>query len=91
MTDNADITGGDNAQTVAAGQLRAFIERRERLEEDKATIGEDIKALHVELKGTGFDLRAFNEMIKLRKLDKAERDEREALRDLYGHALGVFS
>lgn len=91
MTDKADINGGDNSQTVAAGQLRALIERRERLEEEKATIGEDIKALNAEAKSAGFDMRAFNEMIKLRKLDKAERDEREALRDLYGAALGVFS
>lgn len=91
MSDKADIDGGDNAKAVAVGQLRAFIERRERLDADKKAIAEDIKALHAELKGTGFDLRAFNEMVKLRKLDKAERDEREALRDMYGQALGVFS
>ena len=91
MNDTADIKGGDNSQVVAAGQLRAFIERRERLDTDKEAIAEDIKALHAELKGSGFDLRTFNEMIKLRKLDKAERDEREAMRDLYGAALGVFS
>lgn len=85
-----DIKGGDNSQTVAAGELRAFVERRERLEEDKKAIADDIKELHAELKGRGYDLRTFNEMVKLRKLDKAERDEREALRDLYGHALGCF-
>lgn len=90
MTDTPEIDGGNNSSTVAAGQLRAFIERRERLEEDKSAISEDIKELHVELKGSGFDLKAFNEMVKLRKLDKAERDEREAMRDLYGHALGIF-
>lgn len=91
MNDTADIAGGDNAQTVAAGQLRAFIERRERLEEEKATIGEDIKELNLEIKSSGFDMRAFNEMVKLRKLDKAERDEREAIRSMYGEALGVFA
>lgn len=91
MTENADIKGGDNSQTVAAGQLRAYIERRERLDADKQEIADDIKELHTEMKGAGFDLRAFNEMVKLRKLDKAERDEREAMRDLYGAALGVFS
>ncbi|MBZ9706108.1 DUF2312 domain-containing protein [Mesorhizobium sp. ESP7-2] len=86
-----DIKGGDNAQTVAAGQLRALIERRERLDEDKQAISDDTKELHKEVKSAGFDLRTFNEMVKLRKLDKAERDEREALRDLYGSALGCFS
>lgn len=85
-----DIKGGANSQTVAAGQLRAMIERRERLEEDKQAIADDIKELNAEVKAVGFDLRTFNEMVKLRKLDKAERDEREALRDLYGHALGCF-
>lgn len=90
MNDTPDIEGGANSATVAAGQLRAFVERRERLESDKADIAEDIKALHAELKGLGYNMRAFNEMVKLRKLDKAERDEREALRDTYAAALGVF-
>jgi uncharacterized protein (UPF0335 family) len=90
VADNPDIEGGANSATVAAGQLRAFIERRERLEEEKATIGEDIKELNAEVKGMGYNMRAFNEMVKLRKLDKAERDEREAMRNLYGEALGVF-
>jgi uncharacterized protein (UPF0335 family) len=88
--DNPDIKGGANSATVAAGQLRAFIERRERLEAEKATIGEDIKELNAEVKSMGYNMRTFNEMVKLRKLDKAERDEREAMRNLYGEALGVF-
>ncbi len=90
MTDTADIKGGDNAQTVAKALLTAFVERRERLEEAKSEITEDIKELHAELKGNGLDLRTFNEMIKLRKLDKKERDERESMREIYGLALGVF-
>ena len=85
-----DLKGGDNAQTVAAAELRAFVERRERLEADKAEIGEDIKELNAEVKGHGYDMKTFNEMIKLRKLDADERAEREALRDLYGSALGIF-
>lgn len=86
-----EVTGGDNEKAVAVGQLRAFIERRERLEEDKAAIAEDIKALNQEIKSAGFDLRTYNEMVKLRKLDKAKRDEREALRETYAEALGVFA
>lgn len=89
-TDNPDIDGGHNAGPVAKDQLWAFIERRERLEEEKAALSEDIKELNAEVKGSGFDMKTFNEMIKLRKLDKLERDEREALRDMYGHALGIF-
>ena len=85
-----DLKGGNNAHTVAAAELRAFIERRERLEADKAEIGEDIKELNAEVKGRGYDMKMFNEMIKLRKLDADERAEREALRDLYGSALGIF-
>ena len=85
-----DLMGGDNAQTVAAAELRAFVERRERLEADKAEIGEDIKELNAEVKSRGYDMKTFNEMIKLRKLDSDERAEREALRDLYGSALGIF-
>lgn len=90
MADKPEIDGGNNSSTVATGQLRAYIERRERLEEDKASISDDIKALNAEIKGNGFDMKTFNDMVKLRKLDLAERQEREALRDLYGHALGIF-
>ena len=81
----------ETSQTVAAGQLRALIERIERLEEEKKAVADDIREVKAEAKGTGFDIRALNEMLKLRKLDKAERDEREAMRDLYGTALGVFA
>lgn len=90
MTDNPDIAGGDNAHRVAADQLRSFIERVERLEEEKKTIAEDIKEVKTEAKAAGYDMKAFAEMLKLRKLDKAERQEREALRQMYGEALGVF-
>ena len=85
-----DLKGGDNAQTVAAAELRAFVERRERLEADKAEISEDIKELNAEVKGRGYDMKVFNEMVKLRKMAADERAEREALRDLYGSALGIF-
>ena len=85
-----DLKGGDNAQTVAAAELRAFVERRERLEADKAEISEDIKELNAEVKGRGYDMKVFNEMVKLRKLDADERAAREALRDLYATSLGIF-
>ncbi len=79
----------DNSQTVAAGQLRAFIERIERLEEEKKTIADDIKEVFAEAKGTGFDTKAVRTIIRLRKKDQAERQEEEAILDLYKAALGM--
>lgn len=91
MSQNADINGGDNANRVAADQLRAFCERIERLTEEKQTITDDIKAVVDEAGGRGYDKKTLREMVKLRAMDKADRDEREALRQTYGEALGVFS
>jgi uncharacterized protein (UPF0335 family) len=85
----ADDITSDSAQTVAAGQLRAFIERIERLEEEKKTISDDIKEVFAEAKGTGFDTKAMRTIIRLRKKDQAERQEEEAVLDLYLAALGM--
>jgi uncharacterized protein (UPF0335 family) len=79
----------ESSQTVAAGQLRAFIERIERLEEEKQTIADDIKDVYAEAKGTGFDTKAVRTIIRLRKKDQAERQEEEAILDLYKAALGM--
>lgn len=79
----------ETSQTIAAGQLRAFIERIERLEEEKQTISEDIKEVYAEAKGTGFDTKAMRAIIRLRKKDQAERQEEKAILDLYLHALGM--
>lgn len=93
MTNNGlDLPGAnvtDASQTIAAGQLRAFIERIERLEEEKKTISDDIKEVYAEMKGTGFDVKAVKAIIKLRKMDKAEREESDAIRELYMTALGM--
>lgn len=79
----------ETTQTVAAGQLRAFIERVERLEREKKTIADDIKEVYAEMKGTGFDTTAVRELIKLRKQDQEKRQEKEAILDLYKSALGM--
>ncbi len=79
----------ESSQTVAAGQLRAFIERIERLEEEKKTIADDIKDVYAEMKGTGFDTKAVRAIIRMRKQDQAERQEAEAILDLYMNALGM--
>jgi len=82
-------TGEATVNTIAAGQLRAFIERIERLEEDKATIAEDIKEVYAEAKGNGFHTKAIRTIVRLRKQDQAERQEEEAILDLYKAALGM--
>ena len=79
----------ETSQTVAAGQLRAFIERVERLTEEKKTIADDIKEVYAEMKGTGFDTKAVRVLIRLRGMDQAERQEAEAILDLYKSALGM--
>lgn len=79
----------ETSQTVAAGQLRALIERIERLEEEKKTIADDIKEVYAEAKGTGFDTAAIRQLVRLRKKDQAERQEEEAILDLYKAALGM--
>ncbi len=76
-------TGG-----VAAERLRSFLERVERLEEEKATIMNDIKEVYAEAKGEGYDTKILRQIIRLRKMDRADRQEQEALLDLYLSALG---
>ena len=83
-----DITG-DSVQAIAVGQLRAFIERVERLEEEKGTISEDIKEVFAELKGSGFDTKAVRAIIRARKKEAHERQEEEAMIQLYMDALGM--
>jgi uncharacterized protein (UPF0335 family) len=74
---------------IAAGQLRSFVERIERLEEEKKGIADDIRDVFAEAKGSGFDTKVMRQVIRLRKKDLAERQEEEALLDLYLHALGM--
>jgi len=90
LADNPDIDGGDNAQTVAAGQLRAFIERVERLEEEKRTIADDIKQVYSEMKATGFDTKTVRKIVRMRKMDQAQRQEEAAITELYLAALGML-
>lgn len=82
-----DVT--DTSQTVAAGQLRAFVERIERLNEEARAIGDDKKEIFAEAKGTGFDTKAIKQLIRLRRMDPAARQEEESILDLYKAALGM--
>jgi uncharacterized protein (UPF0335 family) len=79
----------DNNGGVAAGELRQFIERVERLEEEKAALQEDISSVMAELKGRGYDVKAVRAILKLRKQDPDERQEAEAILELYLNALGM--
>lgn len=85
--ENDDTTS--EAQTIAVGQLRSFIERIERLESEKKTIGDDIKEVYAELKGSGFDSKVVRTIIRLRKKEDHERQEEEAMLQLYMDALGM--
>lgn len=78
-----------NTGGVAASQLKSFVERIERLEEEKKGIADDIRDVFAEAKGQGFDTKVMRQVIRLRKKDVAERQEEEALLDLYLHALGM--
>ena len=80
----------DGPAGVTADQLKQFVERIERLEEEKQTIADDIKDVYAEAKGTGYDTKIMKQVIRIRKLDKAEREEQEALLDLYLSALGML-
>ena len=70
-------------------QLKAFIERIEKLEEEKANLAFDIKEVYLEAKHSGFDVKALREVIKIRKQDQREREELEAITELYLAALGM--
>ena len=83
-----DIT--ETSQTVAAGQLRALIERIERLEEEKKTISDDIRDVYAEAKGNGFDVKALRTIVRMRKQDANERAEEETILETYMQALGML-
>ncbi len=75
----------------AAGQLKSLIERVERLEEEKAALTADIREVYAEAKGNGFDTKIMRQVVRMRRLDRAERQEQEAVLDLYLSALGMRS
>jgi uncharacterized protein (UPF0335 family) len=75
----------------AKDHLRAFIERIERLEEEKAALAEDIREVYAEAKSSGFDTKAIRAIIRIRKQDDHERMEQEALLATYMHALGMIA
>jgi len=104
MSDVDDLVGGNlrhnnktnggptvNSDSVAQDQLKAFVERIERLEEEKQAIAGDIKEVYAEAKGNGFDTKVLRKIIAIRKQDHNERMEQQALLELYLAALGMAS
>ena len=91
MPDTALNTGPADPSTSesSAQRLKSFVERIERLEEEKAGIAADIKEVFAEAKGTGFDTKIMRQVVRMRKLDKADFQEQEAVLDLYLNALGM--
>ena len=76
--------------SVARDQLRTIVERIERLEEEKKAIADDIKDVYAEAKANGFDAKTLRKVVSLRKIEVAERQEQEAMLDLYLSALGML-
>ncbi|MGZ5987425.1 MAG: DUF2312 domain-containing protein [Rhizomicrobium sp.] len=96
--DNPRAVPGDNSAGVeqaatkfAKDQLKAIVERIERLTEEKDSIGSDIRDVYAEAKGNGFDVKALRAVIRLRAQDANERAEHEAILETYMHALGIFA
>jgi uncharacterized protein (UPF0335 family) len=78
------------ATKFAKDQLKAIIERIERLEEEKKTISDDIRDVYAEAKGNGFDVKALRTIVRLRKQDEGERQEQETILETYMQALGML-
>lgn len=85
---NASFETADVLTAAAQGQLRTIIDRINRLEQDKEAVMQDIKEVYAEAKGGGYDTKALRKVIRLLKMDRAKRQEEEAIMDLYLSALG---
>jgi len=89
MPATASAEKEQRATRFAKDQLKAFVERIERLEEEKKATSDDIRDVYAEAKGTGFDTKALRTIVRLRKLNTDERREQQEVLDTYLHALGM--
>lgn len=85
----ADIKAPDDVAGIAGERLKQFIEKIERLEEEKAGIGADVRDVYAEAKSTGFDAKVIRQIVRLRKMDRNDRQEQEELLELYKAAIGM--
>lgn len=74
---------------IAADRLRSFVERIERLEEERTALGADVREVYSEAKSVGFDTKILRQVVRLRKMDSADREEQEELLTIYKEALGI--
>jgi uncharacterized protein (UPF0335 family) len=88
-TNEPSLPAGDNARGIAADRLKSFIERIERLEEERTTIAWGVKEVYSEAKSSGFETKIMRQIIRLRKQDAQERAEQEQLLDVYKQAIGM--
>lgn len=91
MATHESESKSESKTRFAKDQLKAFVERIERLEEEKKSIADDIRDVYAEAKSNGFDVKALREVIKLRKQDAGERHEHELILETYLNALGMLS
>jgi uncharacterized protein (UPF0335 family) len=91
MPATASAAKDQPATRFAKDQLKAFVERIERLEEEKKTSSDDIREVYAEAKGNGYDVKALRTIVRLRKQDVEERKEEEAVLETYMHALGMLN
>jgi uncharacterized protein (UPF0335 family) len=89
MPDGSAVSKKAKAGAISADRLKSFVERIEKLEEERHAIGGDIRDVYSEAKGVGYDVKTMRRLVSLRKMDAAERDEQETLLDTYKHALGM--
>jgi uncharacterized protein (UPF0335 family) len=89
-TTTAAAKDGEAVHRFAKDQLKAFVERVERLEEEKKAIADDVRDVYAEAKANGFDVKALRAVVRLRKQDVDERKEQEAILETYLHALGML-
>ena len=88
MADIGHNSGTSNVGGIAGDRLKSFIERIERLEEERTAIAGDIREVYAEAKAVGFDNKVMRQVVKLRKMDRQDREEQDQLLDLYLHAIG---
>ena len=89
MPDGSPLSKKTKAGPISADRLKSFVERVEKLEEERRAIGGDIRDVYSEAKGVGYDVKTMRKIVSLRRLDAADREEQETLLDTYKHALGM--
>ena len=89
MPDGSAVSKKTKAGPISADRLKSFVERIEKLDEERKAISDDMRDVYSEAKGVGYDVKTMRKVVSLRRMDAADREEQEALLDTYKHALGM--